>query len=393
MKPLEGCLVLDLTRVLAGPYCTMVLGDLGARVIKIEVPGMGDDSRGYGPFQNGQSAYFMSINRNKQSMTLNLKTDEGKEIFESLLKQADVLVENFRPGTMEKLGYPFEVLKEINRKLVYTTVSGFGHTGPFNHKPAYDIIVQALGGMMSITGEEGGIPMKVGASIGDITAGLFAAIGTLGALTSVSKGREGQHVDISMLDSQVAILENAISRYFVGGEVPSPIGNRHPSITPFCSFPTSNGYIIVAIGNDSMWKKFCKLLNIEKIATDNRFMTNAARTSNWKELQVVFEPTFLQKTTEDWLNLLEEAGIPSGPIQSINQVVTHPQVLSRNMIIEVEHPEAGVVKMAGNPIKFSDTACQDVTHSPLLGQHTEFILKELGLIDDRIQEYKRKQII
>ncbi|MCH6264342.1 CaiB/BaiF CoA transferase family protein [Neobacillus citreus] len=393
MKPLEGCLVLDLTRVLAGPYCTMILGDLGARVIKIEVPGTGDDSRGYGPFQNGESAYFMSINRNKQSMTLNLKTEEGRKIFEKLVKQADVLVENFRPGTMEKLGYPFEVLKEINRKLVYTTVSGFGHTGPFSQKPAYDIIVQALGGMMSITGEEGGTPMKAGASIGDITAGLFAAIGTLGALSSVSKGSDGQHVDISMLDSQVAILENAISRYFVGGEVPSPIGNRHPSITPFCSFPTSNGFIIVAIGNDSMWKKFCKLLNFEKVSYDSRFLTNADRTNNWKELQRIFESEFLQKTTEDWLIILEEAGIPSGPIQTINQVVNHPQVINRNMIIEVEHPEAGVVKMAGNPIKFSDTAGQDVTHSPLLGQHTEVILKELGYIDDEILAYRKKQII
>ncbi|HBI04226.1 MAG TPA: carnitine dehydratase, partial [Paenibacillaceae bacterium] len=252
------------------------------------------------------SGYFMSVNRNKESMSLNLKTEQGKEIFCELVKKSDVLVENFRPGTMEKIGFYFQELKKMNPRLVYTSVSGYGHTGPYRHKPAYDIIVQALGGIMSITGEHKGGPVKIGASMGDITAGLFAAIGTLAALSHVDKGGEGQHVDISMLDSQVAILENAISRYFLNGEIPGPIGNRHPSITPFCSLPSADGNLVIAVGNDAMWKKFCILLNRLDLLDNNKFKTNTERTTYWEELQEILEPIFQERSTTDWLELLEE---------------------------------------------------------------------------------------
>lgn len=394
IKPLEQCVVLDLTRVLAGPYCSMILGDLGARIIKIEVPGIGDDSRGYGPYKNGHSAYFMSVNRNKESMTLNLKSDEGKEIFKELVQRADVLIENFRPGTMEKLGISFDELKKINPKLVYTTITGFGHTGPYSHKPAYDIIVQALGGMMSITGEKDGVPLKVGASIGDITAGLFAVIGTMGALTVVKNGGEGQHVDISMLDSQVAILENSISRYLIDGTIPKPIGNRHPSISPFCSFLSSDGYIIVAVGNDNLWRKVCILLHLEELIVDPKFHTNAKRTEHWDELQAILEPIFKSKTTDEWLELLEGCGIPCAPLQTVDQVVSDPQVLSRNMIIDVIHPEAGELKIAANPIKYSNISCKEIRqHPPLLGEHTQKILLELGYDEGKIANLSEYKII
>lgn len=394
VKPLENCLVLDMTRVLAGPYCTMILGDLGARVIKLEVPEIGDDSRGFGPFIDGHSGYFMSVNRNKESMSLNIKTEEGKEIFSELVKKADVLVENYRPGTMEKMGFSFPELKKINPRLVYTSVSGYGHTGPYRHKPAYDIIVQALGGIMSITGEDKGGPVKIGASMGDITAGLFAAIGTLAALSHVDKGGEGQHVDISMLDSQVAILENAISRYFINGEIPGPIGNRHPSITPFCALPSADGNLVIAVGNDAMWEKFCMLLNRSDLLAQDKFKTNDDRTTHWEELKEILESIFSKRPTNDWLELLEEGGIPCAPIQSIDQVVSHPQILSRNMIVEFNHPEVGLIKVANNPIKFSNTPCEEmIKHPPLFGQHTDSILQELGYSQSMIEKFIENQVV
>jgi len=257
MGPLKGLKILDLTRVLAGPYCTMILGDLGADVIKVEMPSSGDDSRHFGPFQNGESAYFMSLNRNKRSMTLNLKSEQGKKLLKELVKQVDVLVENFRPGTMEKLGLGYDVLKEINPKLIYAAASGFGHSGPYSKKPAYDGVVQAMGGIMSITGPKDGEPTRVGPSIGDIAAGLFTAIGVLAALNNKNETGQGQKVDVAMLDCQVAMLENAIARYVVTKEVPKPMGNRHTSIVPFEPFDSKDSKIVVAVGNDAIWKRFC----------------------------------------------------------------------------------------------------------------------------------------
>lgn len=287
MLPLADIKILDFTRVLAGPYSTMVLADLGADVLKIEMPGTGDDARAFGPFIGKESAYFMSINRNKRSMTLNLKLGDGKKIAQELVKRADVVVENFRPGTMEKLGLGYEDLKKLNPNIIYAACSGFGHSGPHMTKPAYDAIVQAMGGIMSLTGQEGGEPTRIGASIGDITAGIFTAVGIISALYCRKKTGIGQKVDVAMLDCQVAILENAIARYFVSGEIPKPIGNRHPSVTPFDTFDTTNGKIMVSIGNDRLWAQFCTLVGREELIKDERFVTNGARTENHDQIRPI----------------------------------------------------------------------------------------------------------
>ncbi|AYO31405.1 CoA transferase [Biomaibacter acetigenes] len=394
MKPLEGIKVLDLSRVLAGPFATMVLGDLGAEIIKIEIPDVGDDSRSFGPFIKDESAYFMSINRNKKSMTLNLKKPEGVDILKKLVRKADVIVENYRPGTMEKLGIGYNVLKEINPKIIYAACSGFGHTGPYSQRPAYDVIVQGMGGIMSITGQPGGPPTRVGASIGDITAALFTAIGVLAALNVREKTGKGQKVDVAMLDCQVAILENAIARYFVSGKSPEPIGNRHPSITPFSSFKTKDGFVIIAIGNDNLWAKFCSVVERTELIDDTRFKTNPDRTKNWKELEPILNEIFSEKTTDEWLEVLEKAGIPCGPINDVERVVKDPQIKAREMLVELEHPVAGKMKVPGIPIKFSETPGQIENPAPLLGQHTEEILAGmLGFSDNEIENLRANKII
>lgn len=392
-KALEGVRILDLTRVLAGPYASMVLSDLGAEIIKIETPGHGDDSRGYGPFLNGESAYFMSINRNKKSLTLNLKTEEGKKIFFRLLKDADVVLENFRPGTMDKLGLAYEELEKANPGIIYAACSGFGHSGPYSQKAAYDIIVQAMSGMMSITGTPDGPPTRTGASIGDITAGLFTAIGIVSALYNRKETGKGQKVDVAMLDCQVAILENAVARYFISGKSPEPIGNRHPSISPFSVFSASDGYIIVAAGNDFLWKKWCEAVGRNDLADDPRFKTNSDRTEHWELLEEIMNDVIGAKTVEEWLDLFEKSGIPSSPINNLEKVVQHPQVLAREMIVYQEHPVAGRVMMPGIPIKLSKTPGEITTPAPLLGEHTQSILNGLGYTDDDISRLKEQGVI
>src|SRR5690606_36223850 len=316
MGALSDIKVLDLTRVLAGPYATMLLADLGAEIIKIEQPEKGDDSRAYGPYKNGESAYFMSLNRNKESITLNLKAPEGKEILKELVKKVDVLVENFRPGTMEKLGLGYEVLKEINSRLIYASSTGYGQTGPYSQRPAYDAVVQAMGGIMSITGQADGVPTRVGTSIGDIAAGLFCAIGILAALQERARSGLGQMADVAMLDCQVAILENAIPRYEFTGEIPQPIGNRHPSIVPFETFNTLSDPIIVAAGNDRLWATLCELMELE-IACDSRYATYPQRNEHYAELRPILAEKFLTKTAEEWQPMFDKAGIPSGPINTV----------------------------------------------------------------------------
>lgn len=384
---LDNIKVLDLTRVLAGPYATMLLADLGADVIKIEMPNTGDDSRGFGPYINNESAYFMSINRNKKSMTLNLKNENGKKIFLELVKETDVLVENFRPGTMEKLGLGYDYLITLNPKLIYAAASGYGHTGPYSQRAAYDAVVQAMGGIMSITGEKNGKPTRVGSSIGDISAGMFTVIGILSALISRNTTGKGQMVDVAMLDCQVAMLENAIARYFVTGKIPKPYGNRHTSIVPFEAFETSDGEIMVAAGNNALWKKLCNTLGCHELIDDKRFKDNLDRNENYDELRQLLVPCFLAKTTKDWLDIFDKEGIPNGPINTIDKVVEDIQVLSRNMIVEVQHPTAGSFKMPGIPIKLSETPGRIRTPSPTLGQHTYEILKEhLGLDNMTIEK-------
>lgn len=394
MKPLEGLVILDLSRVLAGPYASMMLGDFGANIIKIEPPEVGDDSRAFGPFIGKESAYYMSLNRNKRSMTLNLKEPEAKELFKKMVEKADVVLENYRPGTMEKFGLGYEELKKINPKLIYAACSGFGHTGPYMDKPAYDIIVQAMGGIMSITGAENGEPTRVGASVGDIIAGLFTTIGLTMALYHRSMTGEGQKIDVGMLDCQVAVLENAISRYFVNGVAPTPLGNRHPSITPFESFTASDGHVIVGAGNDRLWDKLCTLIGHPELIKDPRFATNADRTKNEKELKVILDSVFKAKTINAWLQELEAAGVPCAPINTVDKIVNDPQVKAREMIVEVEHPIAGKLHVPGIPIKMSATPGAVEEPAPLLGEHTFEILHELlGLSEGEVKHLYDKNVL
>lgn len=381
--PLAGVTVLDLTRVLAGPYCTMVLYDLGARIIKVERPGTGDDARAIGPFiESGgerESAYFLSLNRGKQSIALDLKDDADRAIFEPLLARADVLVENFRPGTMEKLGYGWDVLHERHPRLIYAAASGFGHSGPYSRRPAYDLVVQAMGGIMSLTGTPGGPPTRVGSSIGDITAGLFTAIGVNAALFERAQTGVGRKIDVAMLDSQVAILENAIARYQATGEIPGPTGARHPSITPFEAFQTRDGFVVIAAGNDSLFARLCESVGRPELAEREDFATNELRTRNHEVLRGELETALSQETTATWLERLESAEIPCGPINDIAQVLADEHVRARNMLVTVPGPGDQPIEIAGNPIKF-DGAEDPKTRpaAPKLDADRQRIVRDLG---------------
>lgn len=375
--PLNGVTVIDMTRVLAGPYCTMILSDLGARVIKVEPPG-GDDARAYGPWVDGESAYFMSLNRGKESIAINLKDDADRKLFERLLDKADVLIENFRPGTMAKLGYAWDDLKTKHPKLIYAACSGFGQTGPLSQRPAYDMVVQGMGGIMSLTGHEGGPPTRVGTAIGDITAGMFTAIGVNSALYERAISGRGQFIDIAMLDCQLAILENAIARYFTTGQNPGPSGARHPAIAPFECYESGDGHIIMAAGNDALWAKLCDALGASDLVDDHRFGTNPDRMTNVLALKDELEKVLKTDTTDHWLAKLEAAGVPCGPLQSVGQVVDHPQSLARNMVVGIDDPKAGPIKIAGNPIKLSNHADPEGRGPvPALDEDRERIIAEL----------------
>ena len=391
--PLAGVRILDLTRVLAGPYCTMVLADLGADVIKIEPSGAGDDSRAFGPFIHGESSYFLSLNRNKKSLTLNLKTTEGKSILKQLATQVDILIENYRPGTMKKLGLDYTALSVENPRLIYAAISGFGQDGPSKDKPAYDFIVQGMGGIMGLNAHPNGPPTRVPIGLGDITAGLFAAVGILSALRERELSGKGQMMDIAMLDCQVAILENPIVRFFAG-ETPKAIGNTHPTISPTGGFPTKDGYVILAIGNDQHWKVFCQVVGRSEWISDPRFSSNSKRTENMPKLRELLEQLFSEHETSYWLGVIEKVGIPCGPVNSIEQVVRDPQVGFRNMITSVKHPVAGDVKMSGIPIKLSRTPGGVTLPPPTLGQHSVEILKSyLKLTDETIEEFQRSGVL
>ena len=375
--PLCGTLVLDLTRVLAGPFCTLVLVDLGARVIKVEAP-EGEDARRIGPFIEGRSAYFLSLNRGKESIALDLKEQADRAIFEKLLARADVLTENFRPGVMERLGYGWETLHERFPRLVMASTSGFGQTGPYAGRPAYDLVVQGMGGIMSLTGHPGAPPTRVGTSTGDITAGLFTAIGIQAALLERERSGRGRRVDVAMLDCQVASLENAIARYQATGQAPGPLGSRHPSIAPFEAFATREGHVIIAAGNDALFEGLCRAIGRPELSRDARFRSNEDRTHNVEALKTLLEEALTARSAGEWLALLGQAGIPCGPLNDVAAVVADPQVLARNMVVTVEDAVAGSLALAGNPVKLSGVADPALREpAPELDEHRAKILAEL----------------
>ncbi|MDP3196552.1 CaiB/BaiF CoA-transferase family protein [Tabrizicola sp.] len=353
MAPLDGITILDLTHVLAGPFCTQGLQDLGARVIKVERPGTGDDTRAFPPFVQGESAYFATLNAGKQSIVLDLKTEADRGVFDRLVARADVLVENYRPGVIGRLGYGWEVLHARHPRLVYAAVSGFGQTGPDALKPAYDMVVQARGGVMSITGESGGPPVRVGASIGDIVAGMYLAQGILAALFQRERTGEGAFIDVAMLDAQLAIQEHAVAIASATGVAPGPTGARHPTITPFATFRAADGFVVIAAGNDAMFGKLSEVLGLQ-IAADPRFATNAARCENHALLKRLIETVTLLQPVVHWLEVLDRAGLPTARVQDMVEVLADPQIRARNMVLPVTpHPGGPAFTATGNPIKMS----------------------------------------
>lgn len=390
--PLEGIRVVDLTRILAGPYCTMMLGDMGAEIIKIENPDGGDDTRGWGPpFLNGVSTYFLSINRNKKSLTLNLKHPRGKALLRDLILQSDVMVENFRPGTLAKLGFPWEEIHRVNPRMVFASVSGFGQTGPRKNEPGFDVVIQGEGGLMSLTGEPDGPPTKAGPSIADITAGMLAAQGVLLSLYHRERTGAGQMVDVGMLDGQVALLAYHANGYFATGKIPPRRGNKHPSITPYETYSCRDGYFNLGVGNDSLWRRFCDAMGLGDIKADPRFAVNKERVRHREQLQAMLDPFFAEKTVAQTLETLRGAGIPCGPINNLGQVLTEPQVLAREMVVDVDAPVAGPTKVTGVPIKLSATPGAVRTPPPVLGEHTDEVLETILGMDEAQRDTLRRE--
>ncbi|MCM3766940.1 CaiB/BaiF CoA-transferase family protein [Neobacillus niacini] len=391
---LEGVKVLDLTRVLAGPHCTMILADLGADVIKVEAPGGSDETRFWGPpFQNGVSAYYLCANRNKRSITVNLKTEEGREIIRTLAKDADVLIHNFKTGSMEKWQLDYETIKHINPRLIYCSITGFGETGPYKHLPGYDYIIQGMSGLMSITGSEESGPVKIGVAMVDILTGLYSVISIEAALYEREKSGLGQKMDMSLLDTAVSSLANVASNYLISGKVPRRLGNDHPNIVPYSKFKASDGDIIIAVGNDRQFADLCKVIGIPQIAKDERYRTNEARVENKLELTKILEDQLQLKTAAEWIAVFSEKNIPCGPIHTMDQVFEHPQVLARDMVVQVNHPEAGSVKLVGSPIKLSRTKAKIERHPPIAGEHTSEILQQAGFSLEEISQLKENNII
>jgi len=391
LKPLSDLTVLDLSRVLAGPYCSMMLGDLGADVIKVERPELGDDTRHWDPpSAGGEAAYYLCVNRNKRSLTVNLKEAEGREIIRELARKSDILIENYKVGTLDKMGLGYEEIKKINPGIIYCSITGFGQNGPYKDKPGYDFMIQGMGGIMSFTGDPEGPPMKVGVAIVDITAGLFASSAILAALRHREKTGVGQFIDIALLDSVVAWLANVGSNYLISGQLPRRFGNAHPNIVPYEPFMAGDGvYIALAVGNDPQWRKLCKLAGIEELAEDPRFATNAARVNHREDLIPIIQKKMLDRPAEEWLQVLDENKIPCGPINTLDKVFSDPQVLAREMVADVPHPTAESFKMVASPMKFTETPCEITRHPPLLGEHTDEILKEmLDFSEERIASLK-----
>jgi crotonobetainyl-CoA:carnitine CoA-transferase CaiB-like acyl-CoA transferase len=381
--PLDGLVVVDLTRVLSGPYCTMLLADMGARVIKIEQPGKGDDTRGWGPpFVGAESAYFLSINRNKESLTLDLRKPGAKAIFDRLLDRADVLVENFRPGAMDRLGYGYETVSARWPKVVYCSISGFGQTGPRKDQPGYDAVVQAEAGLMSITGDREGPPFRLGVAIADIVSGMFAAQGVTLALLARARTGRGQRVDIGMLDSTAALLTYQAAIYFATGRAPVRMGNKHPTIVPYETFDAADGDLVLAVGNDDLWQRLCRGIGAADLGSDPRFATNRDRVEHYDQLRPRIADRLRTRTRAEWIDILRAEGVPCGAVRDVAEVLEDPHLAARRMIEAVEHATVGRVQVLGVPIKLSDTPGAVTTAPPTLGQHTDQILRtDIGLTD------------
>jgi crotonobetainyl-CoA:carnitine CoA-transferase CaiB-like acyl-CoA transferase len=393
--PLKGIRVLDLSRVLAGPFCSMNLSDLGAEVIKVEIPQQGDDTRAYPPFINGVSSYYLSLNRGKKSITLDLKTEEGVKVVHELAAKSDIVLENFRPGVTKRLNIDYDTLKRINPKIIYCSISSFGQTGPYAQWPGYDLIIQGMSGLMGITGEQGSTPMRVGVAVEDINAGLHAVISILAALRVRDQFGVGQYLDVSMIDAGVSWMTYVAGNYFATGNVPERMGGAHPSIVPYQTFPTGDGkYVLIAGGNDRLFATLCKILDLEHLIEDPDFKTNDMRVKNRATLIPIIEAAFMKKTRDTWLDSLRESGFPCAPVYAMDEVFSDPQVLHRDMLVEMEHPTAGTIKQIGTPFKFSESDAGFSTYPPELSEHTEEVLRDLcGYSDAEIKSLREKGVI
>ena len=395
MKALEGIRVLDLTRALAGPFCTLMLGDYGADVIKIEIPGAGDDTRHWGPpFIGDESAYFLSINRNKRSLTLNFKEEKAREIFLKLVESSDVVVENFTPGVMGRFGLEYETVKRANPGIIYCSISGFGQDGPYQSRPAYDQIMQGISGLMSITGDPEGEPEKIGVAVTDIGAGMWAAFAVMSALYRREQDGQGQYIDISMLDAQVAWLTYQAGYYFAYGRAPQRLGKAHPTLVPYQAFMAKDGkYFNVAVGSERLWERFCQAVKREDLKDHPDYATNGVRVENRAALAPLLQEYFLTREADEWVADLQANSVPAGPINDLADVFSDPQVLHRDMFLEIPHPTLGSVKQTGLPIKFSRTPGGLDRHPPLLGEHNRAILSDLGYSDSEVDDLAAKSVI
>ena len=394
--PLEGIRVLDLTRVLAGPFSTMILGDLGAEIIKIETPGSGDDTRQWGPpFIAGESAYFLSLNRNKRSLTLDLSTAEGREILYQLAEKCDVLVENFRPGVTEKLHADYPSISKRNPRMIYCSITSFGPAGPYKDRPAYDLVIQGMGGLMGTTGEPGQAPIRVGVAISDIGGAMYATVAILAALVNRQRTMRGQLIDISLLDGTLSWMTYMAGYYFATGRNPAKMGSAHPTIVPYQCFETKDGdFVVLAIGNDKLFQQFCEVIGLPHLARDARFSSNSQRVMNRNDLIPILEREFKKRTREEWLRLLIEAKLPAGPIYTLQEAFSDPQIIQRQMLLKITHPKAGEISQIGIPMKFSQTVPETPDPPPELGQQTDEILQTLlNYEPQRVAELREKHII